>query len=136
MVTNIEIIEAPEVCKDSIITVGDQPNPEQYLYTGNEQSFKYVINSFSIEPEECGPVSYTCEVIDGPRTDLCHLNEGSSAGTFDPITGAFEFVTYDVSGIPAGDYTIRVTGSAGTISIDHTFVMQFIDPCPNSILTF
>ena len=37
----MEIIEAPELCKDAIITVGDQPLANQYLYTGSEPSFTY-----------------------------------------------------------------------------------------------
>ena len=72
---------------------------------------------------------------DGPRSDLCQVNEGSTLFSFSPTTGEIEFSSYDIVNFPPGVYTIKVTGTAGTISVSHQFDLTLVDPCPTATLT-
>ena len=87
--TSIEILEYFGPCAFISIHTPDQMNPPDYLYTRDGLQFN--LNSFSIDQidliEECSPIVYSCEVVSGPRTDLCSFTEGSSSATFDKATG-------------------------------------------------
>ena len=89
---------------------------------------------FKVEPEICD-VIYTCKMLSGPRKDLCAINEGTTHGVFDTITGDYKFYSTNMVDYPVGDYTFEITGTVGTKSATITFVMTLVDPCPTATLT-
>ena len=83
-------------------------------------------------------INYSCEVVSGSRADLCSINEGSTLGEFDSLTGTYKFSSVDMKDIPAGEYTFKITGSVGTdgiLSTHTTFKITLADPCPLASLT-
>ena len=54
----------------------------------------------------------------------------------DAATGNFEFYTTELDvagtagGFMPGDYILTLTAISGTLSIDTTFTLTLIDPCP------
>ena len=97
---------------------------------------KFTLTPFIIDPANCGPIIYTCEVISGSRTDLCSFNDGSTSGSFDSVTGDFHFNSIDTVNFLPGTYTFKIIGTEGSLSAFETFTVTLVDPCPTSTLTF
>ena len=58
-------------CYDaSSITATPQELVDPYLFTGGSPSINFTLNPFELDPSFC-PVTYTCSVKFGPRSDLC-----------------------------------------------------------------
>ena len=118
------------------ITSPGQTNPNDYYYTSDAPSMEFTLNPFTADPASCSSnIAYTCEVILGPRTDLCSVATGSTEGVFNPVTGSFNFVTFDMENFPPGAYTFRITGQIDDKSAATTFTVNFVDPCPSTTLT-
>ena len=84
---------------------------------------------FIVEPAEC-PILYSCEMLSGPSTlNLCDkLNGGNLEAWLDPETGNYVYQSNpDKDKTPPGDYTFKVTGSAGRMSDSVTFTITMID---------
>ena len=78
-------------------------------------------------PDEC-EIAFTCEFIDGPRTDedLCAV---TNISFFDPDYGDFFFYGDDPYEWPPGDYIFKITGTIGDLSDVYDFVLKLEDPC-------
>ena len=94
----------------------------------------FQMNPFIANPGICTPV-YSCNMVLGPRLDLCAKADGTTQGVFSVITGNYEFYSSDMANYPPGDYTFEVTATLGSISNKITFVMTLVDPCPTTTLT-
>ena len=118
---NLESVDAPA-----------QQNPDDYYYT--EAGLMFELNPYTVTPNDCGVVVYSCEVISGARTDLCSINEESTQANFDSVHGNYHFKSTDMTGFPPGEYTFKITGSAEDLSASSTFTIKLEDPCPTSTL--
>ena len=95
---------------------------------------QFTLNPYVVDPPVCA-FQYSCAVTSGDRTDLCSINDGSTHGVFDPITGNYEFYSIDMANYKPGSYTFEITGTVGTKSAKATFVMTLVDPCSTTVLT-
>ena len=78
-------------CQDaSSITATLQELVDPYLFTGDSPSIVFNLNPFEIDPRFC-PVTFTCSVKFGPRSDLCSIIDGETNGSFDQVTGNYQF---------------------------------------------
>ena len=111
-----------------------QTNPADYYYTLQSPKMKFTLKPYVVEPPVCVFV-YSCAVTAGARTDLCSINDGTTQGVFDPITGNYEFYSIDMANYTPGSYTFTITGTVGTKSATATFVMKLVNPCPTTLLT-
>ena len=90
-------IDIIDPCLDhASLTPQSQTNPNTYYYTGDSPAAQFTLNPFEIEPEDfcTATVTYSCEVVSGPRTDLCTIDEAGPdlvKGVFDPVTGGYTF---------------------------------------------
>ena len=76
---------------------------------------------FETVPAVCQDlITYECSNY-GPRTDMCDVIEGDSAGVFDSTTGNYEFYSEDKNEFAPGTYTFTVTGSLGSFVKTTTF---------------
>ena len=90
IVTNDPIVEASIEIIDQCATLNsivspEQTSPEDYFYTGSSPALTFTMNPFIIDPAECGPLLYSCEVISSSNqnvahNDLCSVNDGSTSG--------------------------------------------------------
>lgn len=85
--------------------------------------------------------TYSCTVQSGPAVGHfpnCEFTDGDNSGTLSTSTGLWTFISLkplDPS-YPPGDYTIRITGTAGTnndVTAFNDFTVTFVDPCPTSL---
>ena len=67
--------------------------------------------------------------------DLCSVNDGSTSGSFDSVSGNYAFSSTDIQNFPPGQYTIKITGTEGSISAEYVFTFSLVDPCPNATLS-
>jgi len=102
-----------------------------YSYTGVSSKVEFTLSPFTVDPPACA-VTYSCEVVAGPRLDICTVNDGSTQATSDPSSGDYSFESTDMANYPPGTYEIKVTGTVGTQSDSITFVMELVDPCPTA----
>ena len=72
------------------VTATAQVNPSAYSYTGASPKLQFVATPFSVNPSVC-PVTYSCSMQSGPRTDLCTISDGTTIGVFSSSTGDFNF---------------------------------------------
>ena len=86
------------------LTATSQTDPVEYFYTSVDPSATFTLNPFTPNPPICTP-SYSCNVISGPRTDLCAISDGTTSGVFSVIDGSYEFYSTDLANYPAGQYT-------------------------------
>ena len=131
----VELIDA---CFSPIITLPQsQTNPPDYYYTQASPAAEFKLNKFVASPASC-PVTYSCGVTSGPRTDICDTWYFTTSSSFDTVTGDYTLHTLDVPNYPPGDYVFEITGVAGTnadVSEVITFTLKMIDPCPDSSLS-
>ena len=103
-------------------------------FTKLSPSFKFNLIAFEVHPPIC-PVTYSCEVISGPRTDICSVDDGGTQASFHPSTGNYEFESIDMLNYPPGVYDFKVTGTVGTKSDFIIFTMELVDPCLTATLS-
>ena len=136
--TSKGIIEFIDPCPSpESVTAPDQTNPADYSYTASSPKMAFTATAWVVEPPICA-VTYSCSVVSSPMStsvDLCDLEDGNTAGVFDPITGNYDFSSIDMAKYPPGDYTFQVTGTVGNKSASKTFTVTFVDPCPTATLT-
>ena len=125
-------------CFSPTITVPTQTNPADYYYTYDSPLAEFTLNAFTINPSVC-PVTYSCAITSGPRTDLCTFDDGlGTIGQFDPALGNYDFRSIDVTNYLEGAYIFQITGTTGTnsdVTDNITFTLTMINPCPISTLT-
>ena len=93
---------------------------------------EFTVNAFTVDPPPC-PVTYSCAVsANSPRQDICNL---PSYGSFDAITGFYQFMSIDMDSFPAGTYELIITGTVGTQSDSFTLPIEFVDPCSTAEIT-
>ena len=96
-------IEIIDPCIDpNEIYVPPQTDPLDYYYTGEVNQFTLV--PFETWPPGCPFSDYTFTMMAGPRLDIVDFVDGESMGSFDPVTGNYQFKSIDVPNYPAGDY--------------------------------
>jgi hypothetical protein len=97
----------------------------------------------SVDPQIClEQAMWECTYLGGPYTgdlDLCGfelvtvddetLEELFSSGSFDPETGAFEFVTEDVVLFPEGDYEFEIKVMIGDQEYISPYTVLLVNPC-------
>lgn len=83
---------------------------------------------YVIDPSIC-PVTYSCQILTGPRTDLCSVDFGDTDGIFDPIDGSYSFDSIDMANFPPGTYQMEITGTSGLKSGSYTVDIVLVDPC-------
>jgi hypothetical protein len=135
---SIEIID--QCATLNSIDVPTQTDPETYYYTGSSPPLVFTLNPFVIDPADCGPLIYSCDVVESSNhnvvtNDLCSVNEGATSGTFDSVTGNYRFSSIDMQNFPPGEYTIRITGTEGTLSATYDFTITLVNPCLTATLT-
>ena len=60
---------------------------------------------------------------------------GETEGTFDPVTGNYQFSSIDKQNFPEGLYELEITGTIGSLSDSFTLEIELVDPCPTASLT-
>ena len=86
------------------ISVPILTNPPSYTYDGSTLVYK-LIAPYMVVPAVC-KIVYSCKIADlSPRTDLCSIVEGATAGVFNSITGSYSFKSIDNINFPPGLYT-------------------------------
>ena len=99
-----------------------------YYYTGGMPRLEFIVKDFTVDPPICN-VDYSCEVVDGPRTDICYISESVTRGLFNPMSGKYLFRSTDMANFPAGTYQFKFTGSTGSKSASVTLNLHLIDVC-------
>lgn len=126
------IIEIIDPCIDpTSVLATDQGPPSEYKYTGDTPRYDKSITPFQVTPDACS-FTYSCEMIGGPRLDLCDIIDGSTQGSFNTATGDYFFQSTDVFAFEPGTYEFRITGTVGIQSDTATFSLILVDRCPES----
>ena len=77
----------------------------------------FSVTEYIVDPAFCQPeLIYSCEVIMGPRLDICDVNDVLTQAAFDPVTGRYTFQSTDMASYPAGIYTLKITGTVDSES--------------------
>ena len=83
-------------------------------------------------------VIYFCEIIAGPRNDICPgIVDGSTVSTFNETNGSFTFSSSDYLNYPAGIYIIAVrmaTADRAFQSNPVFFNLLLVNPCETTTL--
>lgn len=106
----------------------DQVAPPDYYYTDNLPELVFTTDLFTVEPTVC-TVTYSCQILTGPRLDLCNVSAGATTGFFDTVNGSFTFNSIDMVGFEPGTYQMEVTGTSGLKSDKFTIDIVLVDPC-------
>ena len=82
MVFQVEILD---ICDDPIaLTVQQGYQYEENYIHGQQQAFRWHESGvFSVDPPVC-EITYSCSMINGPRMDLCDIQDDQTTGFFDP----------------------------------------------------
>jgi hypothetical protein len=100
-----------------------------YKYTGQDPWLVLDANMY-IEPLQClSSLTYTKEIVSGPRTDLFELNDGSTIAAFDADQGKITIAATDKDSVPPGTYKFEITGSLGDKTHTIRYIVDFVDPC-------
>lgn len=85
---SFKLIIVPLPCQR--LSVPQQSDPPAYAYSGDSPKLVFEPRQVSISPASC-PLYFECQIVSGPRTDLCSVSEGASIGEFDETSGIFTF---------------------------------------------
>ena len=133
--TTIEIVDP---CLDpfSLISTA-QTNPDPYVYKSQERPAVHLkFAQFTVNPDaSVCPITYSCTVISGPRSDICQITDNETISTFDTASGNYSFISLDMINFPPGDYIFEITGRVGAKTATATFTMTIVDPCLTTALT-
>ena len=91
-----------------------------------------------MDPPICTDVTYTCSVLSQPNGgtfDLCDYNDGATIGSFDSLTGNYEFISESKDIIVVGLYVFEITATVGNTSETIQFTLNLADPCGGVTLT-
>lgn len=109
-----------------------QTDPDIYYYTGSSPKASFTLTPFVVDPPICTDVTYTCAMISQPNGntfDLCNYNDGAAIGTFDSLTGNYEFSSETKDIIVVGLYVFEITATVGDTSASIQFTLNMGDPC-------
>ena len=79
------------------------PAEYSYTYTGTSPSLDFTPQAAVVDPYVC-VINYSCEIINGPRLDICNVDDGLTQSSYDSLTGQFTFKSIDMANYPAGTY--------------------------------
>ena len=97
-------IEILNPCINPNLVLGTpQMTLQPYLYSGDSEKVQFTLSPFKVDPPTCN-ITYSCEIVSGPRLDLCNLRDGATEASFDPSTGNYSFKSGDIANYPAGSY--------------------------------
>ena len=80
IVTTVEMafIDISNPCPDpDLVLATPQMTLLPYKYTGASSKAQFTLNPFTVVPSTC-PVLYSCEIVTGPRLDICTVNDGTT----------------------------------------------------------
>ena len=72
------------------ISIPKQISQLTYYYSGDSPALSFQPEGVTVSPFICS-FEYKCEIISGPRLDLCNVVDGSTVGQFSVINGRFDF---------------------------------------------
>ena len=74
--TKVISFEIRDSCPNPFSVIApEQNNPPDYYYTGDSPILSFSLTPFVVDPAVCA-VTYSCQVIDGDRTDICTIQDG------------------------------------------------------------
>ena len=79
------------------------PAEYSYTYTGTSPSLDFTPQAAVVDPYVC-VINYSCEIINGPRLDICNVDDGLTQSSYDSLTGQFTFESIDMANYSAGTY--------------------------------
>ena len=103
------------------------PVPD-YYYTFDQPALTVNTKAFIVDPPVCG-VTYSCQIVDGPRLDICDFSDGDTSSFFDPSTGDFRFMSTNIVDFEPGTYKMEITGTSGAKQQSFVVDLVMIDPC-------
>lgn len=121
-------------CQTCVLVAGTAIN----LSIIYEQTATFTFPSLTVTPAPCVVQAvYSCEYLQGPYSgplNLCGFDFANgnfnSAATFDITTGAYTFITNDMTTFAEGIYHFRITATIGTRTTSVTFTITIVNACP------
>jgi hypothetical protein len=118
---------------------GKAETVKDYYYTGDSPSLTLWSKKY-LDPQQCKIYrEFTCEVLSGPRSDICEIlagSEGDTEASLDQTSGKFTLSATDVSSVPPGKYVIAISQKVGSKSFTTEYTVHLKNPCTDLPPTF
>ena len=110
------------------ISIPKQISQLTYYYSGDSPALSFQPEGVTVSPFICS-FEYKCEIISGPRADLCNVVDGSTVGQFSVINGRFDFQSTSMQEFSSGTYTMQITVQSIASAEQFTIEILLESPC-------